>query len=93
MKKILKLLIPPIFLKIYQLFKKKPSYIGVYSKFNEVDYEDPWSSPSWVSLQYSKLSIFRSSKHQIFPEPQLGKYPVVPCLLINLLSQKIPSIF
>ena len=41
-----------------------------------------------VNYQYLGVVSIR-----FFPEPHLEKYPVVPCLLINLLSQKIPSIF
>ena len=90
MKKLLKRLTPPILWDLLKRIKPNYGFFGVYSEFSEVSYEDPWLDVGWISGQKQKLSNLESSRNeQLFlPLPHLNDYLMIPCLLINLLSQK-----
>ena len=92
MKKILKQICPPFLWSTLKKFRPRYGYFGVYSKFSEVTFDDPWISLGWISGQKQKiLNVGSGNKQSFFPLPHLGGYDVISCFLVNLLSQKKPT--
>ncbi len=89
MKKILKQICPPFLWSTLQKLRPRYGYFGVYSKFSEVTFDDPWTSLGWISGQKQKiLNVESKNKQSFFPLPHLNGYTVVLSFLVNLLSQK-----
>ena len=85
-------MLPPIVLEIYRKANEQKYFSGVYKNFNQVTDENPWSSPGWLSLNEKNLARYLNLEEErtggFMPEPLLEGYPTLPCLMVNLLSQK-----
>jgi putative methyltransferase (TIGR04325 family) len=91
MEKILKQICPPFLWSTLKKLRPRYGFFGVYSKFSEVTFDNPWISLSWISSQKQKLLNGESGNKQLFfPLPHLTGYSVILCFLVNLLSQKKP---
>jgi putative methyltransferase (TIGR04325 family) len=92
LKKLLKMLLPPIVLEIYRKANEPKYFSGVYENFNQVPDGNPWSNPEWISLNTKNLerylNIEEERTNRFMPEPLLEGYLTLPCLMVNLLSQK-----
>ena len=91
MKKILKQICPPFLWSTLKKLRPRYGFFGVYSKFSEVTFDDPWTSLGWISGQKQKvLNCVIGHKQSFFPLPHLSGYTVILSFLVNLLSQKKP---
>ena len=89
MRKILKQICPPFLWSTFNKLRSKYGYFGVHFKFSEVTFDDPWTAPDWIYTQKQKLlNIGSEDKQSFFPLSHLGGYEMIPCFLVNLLSQK-----
>jgi putative methyltransferase (TIGR04325 family) len=94
MKKMIKLLIPPIMISLYRQLKKRSEQVpfsGVHNSIDEIHDENPWIQEQWIELSRNKLEGTREmSSDSFMPTSDFGGYPVLPCLITNLLSQSNP---
>lgn len=92
LKKLLKMIIPPIVLEIYRKANEPKYFSGVYENFNQVADENPWSNPEWISVNQQNLERYLNLQGErnarFMPGPLLEGYMTLPCLMVNLLSQK-----
>ena len=94
MEEIIKLLTPPVMISLYRWLKernKKMSFSGVYNSIDDIHNENPWIQNRWIELSKNKLQqIGKLSQDSFMPTSDFGGYNVLPCLIINLLSQDKP---
>lgn len=93
MKEIVKLLAPPVVISLYRWLKRneKIQFSGVYKSIDEIHDENPWIQNQWIELSKNKLK----TTGKLFPDSFMATsdfqgYPLLPCLVINLLSQSKP---
>lgn len=97
LKEIITLLCPPIVIHLYMWLKNgmenralKP-FSGVYYSVDEIHDENPWIQNEWIEVSKYKLKRYAGSVSDSFlPSEDFGGYFVLPCLIINLLSQNKP---
>ena len=101
-KKIISLLLPPLFFLIYRKIKKLISpksrtnkeFSGVYNDVSEILDENPWDQKQWFDLSKRKLSAAQthfSGENNSTSESKSYEDYLEPLLLItNLISQCNP---
>ena len=94
MNEIIKLLVPPIMISLYWRLKYRNESIpfsGVYNSIDEIHDENPWIQKEWIDLSKNKLEKTRKiSSDSFMPTSDFKGYPVLPCFIVNLLSQSNP---
>lgn len=96
MKKIIRSFIPPIFIDLYNSIKLKinndapTSFTGVFDNHSSIECQSPWVQKKWLEIQENKLKAILSEDNKIITQT-LTEFEVVPCYLINSLSQDSTS--
>jgi putative methyltransferase (TIGR04325 family) len=91
MEKLLKAICPPIIWSVLQKLKHKKMFFGAYKTFDQVLDEKPWGQKGWIHILNNKMnSTLRpaGTTEKFIPEPVLGGYATLPCLIINMLSAR-----
>jgi putative methyltransferase (TIGR04325 family) len=91
MRNIIKQIIPPFILLLYRRvreYRRQPGFSGVYHSINEISDENPWIQEEWIKLSQNKVdNIVSAPLNNFMPSSDFGGYFVLPCLIINLMSQ------
>lgn len=95
MKKIIRSFIPPILIDLYNSIKLKinndapTSFTGVFDSHSSIECQSPWVQKKWLEIQENNLKALLSEDNKIMTQT-LNECEVVPCYLINSLSENSP---
>jgi len=92
MRKIIQSLTPPILIDLFNSIKLKinndtpTSFTGVFESHSSIECQSPWEQKKWLEIQENRLESIISEDNKLIPQA-LSESEVVPCYIINSLSQ------